>query len=293
VEDAQAEAAVTVSFTVTSFAAIGIGFSLAVLLDLLQTPTELAPAGLLEYPVDFNTDFDTYTDWNLANSAFYNSLKTYAETVKTMKLIASGRGVTLSLTPQQDAALKATIDKACEQQSGTTGGGCGTGFAVYVPGAQNYLGRPMPDTGKHIVAAMGNGILPVPQRYQWFYPAYSKGGALARAAKFTRGWYDTATFKPLSGKCATRPAGEVCDEFPFWTTSQAVNLSGMLADLAPVPGPEGPTQGTDTSQFYGQCKVNDTDHFIVLPIKPWVDLGMPSFGFRVDTSGASMCLVPR
>jgi hypothetical protein len=148
----------------------------------------------------------------------------------------------------------------------------------------------MNQTGAHIVTAMGNGT-PQPARVPWFFPARSQGGRAALAAGFTRGWFDTAPFQPNT--CTGRPAGQVCDEFPFWTTNQAVNLSGTLADLAPVPGAEGPAQGNDLAQFYSQCQVNDTDRFLILPLPAWVAAGGPSFGFRVSQGGVGLCLTPR
>jgi hypothetical protein len=151
----------------------------------------------------------------------------------------------------------------------------------------------MPQTGRHIVDALSfaeqaNDSL----RTQWYYPAYSKGGAKASGPPnfYSRKWYDRAAFKP--NVCENRGTNG-CDEFPFWTTNQAVNLSGTLADIRQVPGEENSIQGTDTSGFYSQCTVNDGDHFIVLPVKSWVDAGGPSFGFRVNQGGASLCMPPR
>jgi hypothetical protein len=52
-------------------------------------------------------------------------------------------------------------------------------------------------------------------------------------------------------------------------------------------------QARDIGGFYSQCNVDDGDHFIVLPVKPWVDAAGPSFGFRVNQGGASLCMPPR
>jgi hypothetical protein len=280
------------SFLVVAAEGIGLGLVLGALLAILF-PSEIAIGGLLEYPIETDTDFDTFDNWGADDGEWYNSLKIYAETVKTTKLVAGRDNIPFAWTDADDAALKRTIDTACatQQNSQAIAAGCGDGFAVYVPGGLNYQFRPMKETGTHIVKAMGDGSFPQPPtRAAWFYPAYSKGGAAATAAGYKRYWYDTLAFRPNA--CTGRGAGKTCDEFPFWTTNQAVNLSGQLADILPVPTTESSPQGNDLAQFYDQCHVDDTDHFIVLPIKPWVAAGGPSFGFRVTQAGTSLCLVP-
>ena len=93
--------------------------------------------------------------------------------------------------------------------------------------------------------------------------------------------------------CTTRiPSLEACDELPFFTTDQAVVLSRTLADIRPTPRTESNAQGNEMSQFYDQCEVNDGDRFLVLPVKSWVETNGPSFGFRVDPGGTSLCLEP-
>ncbi|MGW3607035.1 NucA/NucB deoxyribonuclease domain-containing protein [Micromonospora sp. NPDC005161] len=92
--------------------------------------------------------------------------------------------------------------------------------------------------------------------------------------------------------CTGRAAGLACDEFPFWVTNQAVNLSGLVADVQPVPGTESSPQGNDISGFYRKCDVDDGERFIVLPVKPWVAANGPSFGFTVNQGGASLCMTP-
>jgi hypothetical protein len=115
------------------------------------------------------------------------------------------------------------------------------------------------------------------------------GGSKAKAAGYSRSWYDTAQFGP--NDCAGQ-VGKTCDEFPFWTTSQAVNLSGTTASVKPVPIIESSPQGSDISAFTRKCEVADEDNFIVLPIDPWVEAGGPSFGFRVDEDGTTVCMKP-
>jgi hypothetical protein len=51
-------------------------------------------------------------------------------------------------------------------------------------------------------------------------------------------------------------------------------------------------QASDNSSFYRKCEVNDGDRFLVLPIPSWVAAGGPSFGFRVDQGGTSICMKP-
>jgi hypothetical protein len=83
-----------------------------------------------------------------------------------------------------------------------------------------------------------------------------------------------------------------CDEFPFWSTNQAVNLSGMVADLKPVPNSESLPKANDLCAFYGKCQVANNERFIVLPVEPWIAADGPSFGFRVTDDGASLCMAP-
>ena len=96
----------------------------------------------------------------------------------------------------------------------------------------------------------------------------------------------------MPNTCTGRPKVTTCDEFPFWSTNQAVNLSGLTADLKPTSTEEGRNQGNDISAFYRQYEVDDGERFIVLPVMPWIAAGGPSFGFRVTADGASICLAP-
>jgi hypothetical protein len=298
VEVAAASGAAAASFSWLAVigGGIGLGLVLGVVIAILF-PTEIGIAGLLEYPIHFNDDFDTFDNWDLNKGRFHNSLQIYAEVVKTTKLLASEHNIPFAWNDARDQDLKRTIDRACAAQQGrptASSGACSDGFAVYVPGGLNYQFRPMNQTGNHIVAAMSSGSsgFPLPQRVPWFYPAYSQGGRAATSAGFARNWFDRAPFTP--NVCTTRvPVVQACDEFPFFSTDQAVTLSGVQADILPTPRTESNAQGNDLSQFYSQCKVNDTDRFIVLPIGPWVAASGPSFGFRVSPGGTSLCLSPR
>ncbi|WP_247046073.1 fibronectin type III domain-containing protein [Arthrobacter rhizosphaerae] len=287
------------AFLVVSPAGIGIGIALGALLVLLW-PGDLGIYGLLEYPINIDTDFDAFDNWGADEGEWYNSLKMYAEVVKTTDQIAGKHNIPFAWAATDDAPLKRAIDGACSAQQGTLPAvaGCSADFAVYVPGAANYKFNPMPQTGNHIVTAMGgnNSGWPQPtQRAQWFAPEYSKKGQAATNKGYDRKWYDRPRKHPQwqPNACTGRiKAVTVCDEFPFWSTNQAVDLSGIVASVEPVPKAEGSYQGTDLAQFYDQCSVDDTDQFIVLPVKPWVDAGGPSFGFRVTSGAASLCLVP-
>lgn len=284
-------AAASSSFIIVAAAGIGIGLALGVLLAILF-PTELGIGGLLEYPIDFETDFDTFDNWGLNEGDWYNSLKMYAEVIRTTNLLTGRHDIPFAWNSAEDGRLKRTIDRACSAQQGGQSlvGACDEGFAVYVPGGVNYRLRPMDQTATHIVTAMDDGDFPPPERVSWFYPGYSRNGQAARNAGFDRRWYYTAPFMPNA--CTPPVAGQTCDEFPFWSTDQAVNLSGVLADVAPVPTTESLPQANDLRQFYRQCDVADTDRFIVLPVKSWVEANGPSFGFRVSPGGASLCLAP-
>ncbi len=284
-------AAVGTSWVVVALSGIGIGLALWALLEILF-PGQIGIHGILEYPIRHDTDFDTFENWGADEGEWYNSLKIYAEVIKTTKLVADRDGIPFAWTNAEDGRLKRIIDAACTAQRGTQGtAGCDNGFAVYVPGGVSYDLRPMKETGTHIVTAMGDGGYPQPPtRAQWFYPARSQGGRAAIDAGYPRRWFNTH-FTP--NECTGRAPGTVCDEFPFWVTNQAVNLSGERASLKPVPPSESSPQGTEMSAFFRKCEVADGERFIVLPVKPWVAANGPSFGFRVSEGGASMCMSPK
>ncbi|WP_206314667.1 fibronectin type III domain-containing protein [Streptomyces coryli] len=272
-------------------AAIVIGVALGVIWSIIDA-SPIAIGGLLEYPIDHATDFDTYEDWGLEEGRWYHSLTAYAQLIKTTKEIADDRDLPFAWTDSEDSYLRRTIDQACAALKGGnySYGPCDDDFAVYVPGGKNNKFVDMQQTGDHIVAAMGNGGYPQPSgRIKWLAPARSIDGQAARSAGFRRGWFDTLAFRPNA--CDNR-GGQVCDEFPFWATDQAVNLSGLTADLKPVPRREASPQGNDISTFHTKCKVDNGERFMVLPIKSWVSAGAPSFGIRVNGSGASVCMQP-
>jgi hypothetical protein len=93
--------------------------------------------------------------------------------------------------------------------------------------------------------------------------------------------------------------GKACDEFPFFATNQAVDLTlpdrSLMADVRLTPLAESSVQGNDTSAFYRKCLNNYTDgeRFVVLPVPSWVAAGGPSFGFKVNQGGASLCMQPK
>jgi hypothetical protein len=78
-------------------AEIGIALVLAVLLTFVFT-TELGIAGILEYPIDFRTDFDTFDNWGENQGEWYDSLKIYAETIKTTNQLAGQNNLGRSAT---------------------------------------------------------------------------------------------------------------------------------------------------------------------------------------------------
>lgn len=293
---ATAEVAAGSSAAVSWLLVIGIGIVVGVVLGTIWAiidATPIAIGGLLEYPIDHTTDFRTYEDWWLQEGEFFNSLKIYAETVKITKDLTGLYALPFAWTSEDDSRFRTTVDRACAAQQGhptSPYAGCGDDFAVYVPGGTNYKFAPMKETGRHIVEAMGNGYPQPPQKPQWFWPARSVNGRAARSAGHGRRWFETAKFKPNA--CVGRPRGDVCDEFPFWRTNQAVDLTGIVASLKSVPAAEAVPQRDDINQFYRECKVKDTDRFIVLPVKPWVEANAPSFGFRVTPTGASVCMAP-
>lgn len=297
-ETAEAAAIATVSEAAVSAvvvfaAAVAIVTVLKVVLDIVFAE-ELGIAGLFEYPIRYDTNFDTFDNWGANKGTYYDSLKIYAEVIKTTTLYSQRYNLPFAWNEPDDQNFKRSVDRACSAQQGQasleTPYGCGDGLAVYVPGGKNYQLRDMSQTGRHIVNTMSDTALTAnPARVQWFYPAYSLGGQAAIGAGYNRGWFNRADFKP--NNCDNRVA-MACDEYPFWTTNQAVDLSGTRADLAPTPRLESNAQGNELSQFYSKCEVKDTDHFLVLPIASWVQAGGPGFGFRVAQGGASLCLIP-
>ncbi|MGC5306642.1 NucA/NucB deoxyribonuclease domain-containing protein [Micromonospora zamorensis] len=284
-------AAAGISWIVVGAAGIGIGLVLGVLLAILF-PSTIGVNGLIEYPIEHDVDFDTFDNWGLDEGEWYNSLKVYAEVIKTTKLVADQRDLDFAWDSSEDSRLKRIIDAACTAQRGTQGkAGCDDNVIVYVPGAKNYRGADMTETGRHIVTAMGDGGFPQPPtRAVWFYPARSEGGQAARSRGYTRSWFSTPQFMPNA--CDVRVPGQTCDEFPFWSTDQAVDLTGQLASLKLVSSAESLPQGNDLSAFYGKCKVTNETKFIVLPVKPWVEAGGLSFAFKVSGGGASLCMTP-
>ncbi|MFF4229705.1 fibronectin type III domain-containing protein [Streptomyces sp. NPDC001820] len=280
------------TFVVVTIVGIVIGIALGVLWAILF-PGEIAIAGLLEYPIHHDDDLTTFDDWHLDDGDWYNSLKAYAQVITTTKEITGRDDLPFAWDDSEDANLKRIIDAACTAQRGTQGiAACDDDVVVYVPGGTNYRGAPMQETGTHIVEAMGNGSYPQPPaRSKWFYPGRSERGQAATAAGYDRNWYDNnPRFQP--NVCNGRVA-KTCDEFPFWATDQAVDLSGLTASLKPVPNSESLPQAHDLSAFYGKCRVKDTDKFIVLPIKPWVEANGPSFGFRINPGGTDLCMEPK
>ncbi|RNI06157.1 hypothetical protein EEZ25_03120 [Micromonospora aurantiaca] len=284
-------AAASISWWVVGLGGLGLGAALGTLLAILF-PGTIGVNGLIEYPISHDVDFEQFDNWGLDEGEWYNSLKVYAEVIKTTKLVANQRNLPFAWDSTEDARLKRIIDQACTAQRGTQGkAGCDDDIIVYVPGAKNYKGADMTETGKHIVAAMGDGGYPQPPtRAVWFYPARSAGGQAARAKGHSRGWFGTAAFKPNA--CDVRVPGQTCDEFPFWSTDQAVDLTGQVASLKLVSTAESLPQANDINAFYGKCKVSDKTKFVVLPVKPWVEAGGPSFAFKLSGGGASLCMTP-
>jgi len=301
-----AGAAAVASFLVVAAAGIGLGLALGVLLAILWNPTPAAIGSLIEYPIHFDTNFDTFDNWGQGDGHWISSLKTYAEVIKTTKQVAAQQSLPFAWDVTNDHDLKEAIDLACGAVAGrppNEGNVCPDNLTVYVPGGTNYRFGPMQDTGMHIVYALGNGIPDPAGRSAWFYPAYSQGGRKARnnPYNYERNWYDSNSrfnqnaCRPAdSASDPPRPVGKpVCDEFPFFSTNQAVDLSGITASLRAVPKPEQKSQWRDLGGFYRSCGVQDTDHFVVLPIQSWVQANGPSFAFQVNQGSTSLCLKPR
>jgi hypothetical protein len=98
-------AAAVADFVVVTAVGIGVGIVLSAILDILF-PTPIAIGGVLEYPITPDTDFDTFSDWGEDDGQWYNSLKLYAEVVKTTKEVASADGIPFIWDDQSDSELK-------------------------------------------------------------------------------------------------------------------------------------------------------------------------------------------
>ncbi|MFC7217614.1 fibronectin type III domain-containing protein [Streptomyces polyrhachis] len=296
---AAAVSASTISVVVYWLAVIAGAIVIGVALGLIWAIIDASPiaiGGILEYPIKYTDDFNTYDDWGLEDGRWYHSLTAYAQTIRTTKDLTAKYNLPFAWTSLDDSDLRANIDQACaaQKQASSTSAPCDDDVAFYVPGGRNYKFKPMQETGKHIVEAMGDGRWPSGGRVKWFGPARSINGQAAINAGYDRNWYyNDPRFTPNA--CQPRPlpgSGKTCDEFPFWATDQAVNLSGINADVRHVPTSESLPQGSDISAFSSKCKVDDGERYIVLPIKPWVAAQAPSFGFRINGSGASVCMEP-
>ncbi|MET8230616.1 fibronectin type III domain-containing protein [Micromonospora sp. NPDC005298] len=296
---ASASAAAGISWLLVIGGGLLLGITLLALYEILF-PSPIGIAGLIEYPIHPDTDFDTFDNWGLSKGRWINSLKTYAQVIKTTKLLAGQKNLPFAWDNKNDHDLKTAIDLACGAVAGrppNVGNVCPENLVVYVPGGKNYKGRGMKETGTHIADALGNGIPNPSTRSAWFYPAYSKNGAAATGKGFPHTWYDLARFRPNACDTGVVGDGLTCDEFPFFSTNQAVNLTlpdeSLVASVKLVPGAEGPAQGSDLARFYDQCLDNTSGkRFVVLPVKSWVEAEGPSFGFEVNQGGTSLCLPP-
>ena len=260
---------VVASFLVVAAEGIGLGIALFIILAILF-PTDITIGSLFEYTqISPDTDFDTFDDWGGDHGDWYNSLKIYAEVIKTTKLLEQQDNIPIAWDIFKSQDLKATIDQACAAQRGHTyppARGCDDDLVVYVPGGRNYRFEPMQETGKHIVDAMTTGLATNPLRAQWFYPARSVNGSAATAAGHSRFWYDReAQFIPNA--CTGRIA-KTCDEFPFFVDEPGRRSVGHRGGPATGADDESLPQARDIGGFYQQCDVDDGDHFIVLPVKP-------------------------
>jgi hypothetical protein len=280
------------SILVVVGAGIGIGLVMGVLLSLVfQTP--IGFTSFFEFPIDPDIDFDNFDKWGEDEGEWYNSAQVYAEVVKTTKQLTESENLPFTWDDAKSQLLKRQIDSACSAQHGTlASAGCDENTIVYVPGGTNRRYEPMLETGRHIVTALGDGGFPVPERAPWFYPARSKGGAAAAGKEYDHTWYNTVEkFKP--NECDLNNNLTTCDEFPFFSTNQAVDLTGTRASLKLVPREEQDPQMWDIGGFYGKCRVKDGGNFIVLPVKPWVEAKGPSFAFKVEAGGTSLCMAPK
>ena len=76
------------------------------------------------------------------------------------------------------------------------------------------------------------------------------------------GWYAS---DPI---CLAKQSGQQCDEFPFYASEQGGSLAVPRPSLKAVDGTQNGTQGTRYRSFLADCKVNEGDPFLVIPIPP-------------------------
>src|SRR5256885_684186 len=101
-------AAATFSWVAVIGAGIGIGLVFFALYEILF-PTPIAFAGLIEYPIRFDTNFDTFDNWGGQKGKWTDSLKIYAEMVKTTNQVAGTNNIPFSWDAAKERQLKEII----------------------------------------------------------------------------------------------------------------------------------------------------------------------------------------
>ena len=193
------------------------------------------------------------------------------------------------LNPTTQAEINGIATQVQHACQGTTAVNC-LDVVIYVPSSRTSWNGPgssglMIETANHIADALA-------ARPDWMFQTYSRRGAAATAAGFTRSWYGRGEFRP--NVCDATAGQQVCDEFPFWTTESAVNLSGVRASLRLAPVSESLPQAWDTSAFYRRCLDNYStgNRFLVFAAPAsYRALALPSLGFDWTNGVLTECLL--
>jgi hypothetical protein len=145
---------------------------------------------------------------------------------------------------QQQAASQAALEQSQKDQCAATNptgpvndpnSPCSApGLKIFFPGADTW------DTTIHDLNAILNHPI-------WAYLVKSPGPG----ARY-RNWYDRTIYYPqdVSNPCYKRPKGDVCDEYPFFTTIYGGPFQNPQPSLAVTSLLEGQRQGGYISRFY-------------------------------------------
>lgn len=75
-------------------------------------------------------------------------------------------------------------------------------------------------------------------------------------------------------ECASVPAGDACDEYPFWATMQGGPYSPKRPHLEPINAKDNSDQGGLYGNFVTICRLTSGDPFLGIPLAP--ELGIPT-----------------
>lgn len=114
---------------------------------------------------------------------------------------------------------------------------------IFVSGTDNPA-----EASEHDVEAIA-------QHPQWTVLTFGSNGS-------SRGWYSGRA------ECQTGDTSEKldCDEYPFFSTKEGGSKATPTPSLKLISRTSNRSQGSYLSQFYANCKIEEGDRFIVLPV---------------------------